>query len=97
MAMKKVFVNGKYMYIDATHATRLQTVLTQLDEGEKQKAAKNMAKKQDRDRKIAREMKEKGMGPRGFGSQLAGWVPSKHKNIEKSPQTIDGNPLVYSL
>ena len=96
MAMKKIKVAGRWIYMDADHADRILLKMTEINEEIRERVEKKLAKRQKRDRRIAREMKKRGIGPRGFGNQLAGWVPSRHKrNEKKTPQTI--NPLVYSI
>lgn len=96
--MKEIKVAGRWIYMDADHADRIVQKMAEVSEEIQAKVKKKLAAKETRDRKIAREMKQRGIGPNGFGSQLAGWVPSRHKqNKKKTPQTINGNPLVYSI
>lgn len=98
MAMKKIRVAGHWIYMEAAHADRILLKMTEVDEEIKQRVAKKLEAKKRRDRKIAREMKERGIGPNSFGSQLAGWVPSGQKrNEKKTLPTLNGNPLVYSI
>ena len=98
MAMRKIRVAGKYIYMDATHADRILVKMAEIDEEIREKVKKKLEKRHNRDHRIAREMKQRGIGPRGFGSLLAGWVPSSgHKGNEKKTPQTDGNPLVYSV
>ncbi len=96
--MKKIKVAGRWIYMDADHADRILLKMAEIDEEIRERVEKKLAKRQKRDRRIAREMKQRGIGPNSFGSQLAGWVPSRHKqNEKKTLPTIEGNPLVYSV
>lgn len=95
MAMKKIKIGKSWVYLDVAHADRILLKIGVSKEMQA-KVKKKLEKRQDQDRKIAREMKQRGIGPNSPGNQLAGWVP-RHKNIEESSQTIDGNPIVYSV
>lgn len=98
MAMKKILVAGKWIYMDADHADRIVQKMAEIPEEIQAKVKKKLAAKETRDRKITREMKERGIGPNSFGNQFAGWVMSgSRQNKKESLPTIDGNPLVYSV
>lgn len=98
MAMKKVFIGERWVYIETEYADRLQIKLDGINEKTEAKIKKAMDKRRDRDHRIAREMKERDIGPNSFGNQFAGWVMSGgRQNKKESLPTIDGNPLVYSV
>jgi hypothetical protein len=98
MAMKKIWVAGRWIYMEADHADRIIQKMAEVSEMIQIRVKRRLAAKEGRDRRIAREMKQRGIGPNGSGSQLAGWIPSGQKrNKKKTLQTINGNPLVYSI
>jgi len=95
MAMKRIKIGKRFVYLEAEHADRILVKMTEISEEIAVKVEKGLKKLHDRDRKIAREMKQRGICPNGPGSQLAGWVSSRHKGPEK--KSLNENPLVYSI
>lgn len=65
----------------------------------KEKALKAIYKLEIRNSQT--DFQTRGIGPRGAGSQLAGWISSgasrtvTNKTVNRQEKVIDGNPLVF--